>query len=143
MPASVVGVWTLKAVELRTDGEEVVRPFGSDPRGLLIITKEGHYALQVMSSRRPKFTSGDVFGATLEEKASAMQGFSAYSGTYVVRGNRITIHIGTSLFPNWVGHDEERTFELAEDTLVIQTKSVLAGGRNVSADVIWTRVPEH
>lgn len=137
---SIVGVWKLKAVEFRTGGDDVLRPFGANPRGLLIITKEGHFALQVMDPRRPEFASGDVFGSTLDEKASAMQGFSAYSGTYTVHGNRITIRIDTSLFPNWVGRDEERTFELKGDTLDIRTKSVLAGGNAVSADVIWTRV---
>jgi hypothetical protein len=142
MANSIVGIWTLKAVEFRTDDGHVLRPFGLHPRGLMIISRDGYFALQVMDPRRAPFGSGDVFGATLEEKASAMQGFSAYSGTYVLHGNRITIRIGTSLFPNWVGHDEERSFEFKGDTLEMQTKSVLAGGRKVSADVIWTRAAE-
>jgi hypothetical protein len=137
---SVVGIWALKAVEFRADAERVLHPFGPNPRGLLIITKDGHFALQVMDPRRPTFPSGDVFGSTLEEKAAAMQGYSAYSGTYAVQGSRITIHILTSLFPNWVGTDESRSFSIEGDTLEIRTKSVHAGGVNVAAAVIWTRV---
>jgi hypothetical protein len=140
MPESIVGVWNLAGIEFRSAPGQVSHPFGKTPSGMLVITRDGHLSLQVMDSRRPRFDSGDVLGATLEEKASAMRGFSAYSGTYDVKGNRLIIHVATSLFPNWVGQDEERTFMLEGDRLEIRTRSVLAGGSEVSAVVIWRRV---
>jgi hypothetical protein len=142
MADSLVGVWSLVAVEFRTASGKLLLPFGPDPAGQLVITKAGHLALQVMDNRRPRFASGDALGSTVQERATAMQGFSAYSGTYRVEGDRLLIHITTSLFPNWVGQVEERTFLFRGKQLLIRTKSVLAGGEEVSADVIWKQVSD-
>lgn len=139
MPESLVGIWTLQSVEFRVGPNEVRYPFGPKPVGLLVISPDGHLALQVMDPRRARFASGDVLGATTEERASAMHGYSAYSGRYEVQGNRLIMRLETSLFPNWVGQTEERTFEIAGDVLVVRTKSVRAGGAEVSADVTWKR----
>ena len=142
MGDSVVGVWSLKEMEIRTDAGLVRHPFGLTPRGLMILTKDGHFSLQVMDPRRPRFPSGDLFGSTVQERASAMEGYSAYSGTYRVREGWIVIHVQTSLFPNWVGQEEERSFVLEGDTLQMSTQSVLAGGEEVRARVTWKRVSD-
>ncbi|MGA8303883.1 MAG: lipocalin-like domain-containing protein [Thermoplasmata archaeon] len=140
MPDSVVGIWALVSVEFRSESGQTIQPFGPNPAGLMVISADGYFSLQVMDPRRPSFPSGDVFGSTLVEKAGAMQGYSAYSGTWEHRGDRLLIHIKTSLFPNWVGQDEERPYVLIGDRLNMKTKSVLAGGRQVAAEVIWSRV---
>jgi Lipocalin-like domain len=140
MSDSIVGIWSLSSVEFHSGRGEVVHPFGPHPVGQMIASRDGHFAIQVMDPRRPQFASGDVFGATLEEKASAMRGFTAYSGTYEAQGDRILIHIRASLFPNWVGKDEVRSFTLKGDELEIRTKPILAGGSEVSATLIWKRV---
>jgi hypothetical protein len=140
MPDPVVGVWTLLEIEFRTSTGRIQHPFGNDPVGLLVITKDGHLALQVMDSRRTRLPSGDVLGATSTERAGAMHGFSAYSGTWKVHDQRMTIRIRTSLFPNWVGDDQERDVNVQGDILEMRTKSILAGGEEVSSSVRWKRV---
>jgi hypothetical protein len=140
MPDSVVGVWTLLSVEFRASTGRMSHPFGPEPIGLLMVTKDGHLALQVMDPHRDSLPSGDALGATAAERANAMQGFSAYSGTWKIHENRMTIRVRTSLFPNWVGHELQRDVELKGDILQMKSTSILAGGEEVASTVRWKRV---
>jgi len=49
----------------------------------------------------------------------------AYAGRYTFHGNRIIHHVELSLFPSWVGTDQERSVELAEDRLTISASPLL------------------
>jgi hypothetical protein len=42
-----------------------------------------------------------------------MEDFVAYAGRYSFHGDRVVHHVELSLFPNWVGSDQERWVELA------------------------------
>jgi hypothetical protein len=59
---------------------------------------------------RPGFAANDLFGGTMPERA---QGFVAYAGRYRFDGDRVVHHVELSLFPNWVGSDQERAVELS------------------------------
>ncbi len=48
-----------------------------------------------------------------------MEGFVAYAGRYSFRGDRVIHHVELSLFPNWVGTDQQRWVELAGDRLTL------------------------
>jgi hypothetical protein len=41
-----------------------------------------------------------------------VEGFVAYGGRYSFSGDRVIHHVEMSLFPNWVGSDQERTVSL-------------------------------
>jgi Lipocalin-like domain len=45
-----------------------------------------------------------------------------------------------SLFPNWVGSDQERLVELRGNRLRLSTRPVLLGGVQQTAHLIWERV---
>ena len=57
--ASLAGTWTLVAADdLKPDGTRAPA-YGPNPQGLLIIEKDGRYALQIYRSDRAKFASGN------------------------------------------------------------------------------------
>ena len=45
-----------------------------------------------------------------------------------------------SLFPNWVGVEQERLVEVSEDTLTLSTRPLLFGGEERTAHLIWKAV---
>jgi Lipocalin-like domain len=89
---------------------------------------------------RPPFAAGDLLGGTTEEKARAVEGFVAYAGRYSFHHDRVIHHVELSLFPNWVGSDQERLVELAGDRLTLSASPLLAGKRQVPR-LVWERVP--
>ena len=45
----------------------------------------------------------------------------AYTGTFTVKGNTVTIHVEVAWQPDWVGADKTRTLEIDHDILTITT----------------------
>ena len=52
--------------------------WGSNPRGLMIFTDDGHYSWQIFRSDRPKFASKNRMQGTPEEDAAILQGNLSY-----------------------------------------------------------------
>lgn len=48
----------------------------------------------------------------------------AYAGTYKVQGNKIIHHILTSWWPEWIGGDQSRFFEIEGKLLTIKTAPI-------------------
>jgi len=48
--------------------------------------------------------------------------------------------VALSLFPNWVGVNQQRLVELRGDRLTLSTRPMLLGGTQQSAHLIWERV---
>jgi hypothetical protein len=42
-----------------------------------------------------------------------VEGFVACAGRYTFHGDPVVHHVELSLFPNWVGSDQERSVQLA------------------------------
>ena len=55
--------------------------------------------------------------------------FVAYTGRYSFYGNHVVHYVELSLFPNWVGSDQERWAELAGDRLSLSASSQLLAGK--------------
>ena len=140
MPNPLVGVWTLESFELRGSLGEAGYPFGRDAVGLLLLTDDGYWSVQVMDARRSPFAAGDVLGGTPEEQAAATRGYIAYAGRYEIQDDRVTVNPHTSLFPNWVGQNLERFFAVEGDRLDLRTRPLLAQGEERTAHLIWRRV---
>jgi hypothetical protein len=84
--------------------------------------------------------AGDLLSGTTEEKARAMEGFVAYAGRYSFLGDRVIHHVEVSLFPNWVGSDQERWVELAGDRLTLSASPLLLAGKQQVPRLVWERV---
>jgi hypothetical protein len=136
----LIGAWKLKSFEIRSIDDEVSYPFGRDSKGILIMTANGYWSVAVMGANRRQFLSGDVLGGSSEEKAAAAETYISYSGPYEIRGNKVVVHPEVSFFPNWVGKDIERFFELEGDILDFRTSPMLIGGRQQTAHLVWERL---
>lgn len=142
MPDStyLAGLWTLVAVEnINPDGSKTL-PYGSSPKGLLILDKSGNYAIQILKASRPSVAAGDKNKATAGENAALVQGNNSHYGTYTINqaGKTITFHIENAFYPNWEGTVQERFYTLSDNQLKYVVTNTTNGG-NITAVVIWKR----
>jgi lipocalin-like protein len=49
-------------------------------------------------------------------------------------------HVELSLFPNWVGTDQQRFVELSQDTLILSASPLLFAGKQQVPRLVWERV---
>lgn len=136
----LIGTWRLISCENRTADGQVTYPFGRDAVGYLMYNQDGYMFAALMPLSRRKFAAGDIMGGTSKEKATATETFMSYCGRYEFQGDTVIHHVELSLFPNWVGGDQERLVELSGNQLTLSTRPFLVGGRQQSAHLSWERV---
>ena len=137
---SLVGTWRLVAWENRDAQGQVTWPLGHDARGYIIYTADGYMSVQIMAASRPAFVAGDLLGGSSAEKAGAAETYTAYVGRYERRAGSVIHYVEVSLFPNWVGTQQERLLEISGNRLTLSTAPILLGGKQQTAHLIWERV---
>ena len=137
---ALVGAWRLASWENQATDGQVSYPMGPDPNGYVLYTGEGRFSVTISRRGRAGFAAGDLLSGTAEEKARAMEGFVAYAGRYSFDGDRVVHHVELSLFPNWVGSDQERWVELAPDRLILSASPLLLAGKLQVPRLVWERV---
>ena len=138
-----IGTWKIVSVEERRANGEVVEPrYGARPSGYIMYDATGHVAVQIMKPGRPRFASDDAAQATAAEAKSAFDGYGAYFGTYEVNEAEgyVVHHVEGSVFPNYVGSDQKRGFELSADQLILKPPPRQVGGEQHTTRVTWQRV---
>jgi hypothetical protein len=137
----LIGTWRLVSWENRSvvDGE-VGYPLGKDAVGYIMYGHDGYMSVAIMRSGRAKFAAEDLFGAGAQERAQAAATYVSYCGRYEFRGDRVVHRVELSLFPNWIGIEQERFVELTGDRLILSTRAILLGGLRRTAHLIWERV---
>jgi hypothetical protein len=128
----------LEVWEARNDTGQVSYPRGRHAKGYLTYTDDGFVFVAIMSADRAPFATADLVGGTPLEKASAAETYTSYCGTYDLRDGIVVHHIEVSLFPNWVGVDQERSMEVHDDRLILAATALVGGRRGVNR-LIWTR----
>ena len=116
---SLVGNWRLIAADkIMPDGSRVA-DYGTDPRGIAVLTDDGHYVVEIFRSDRPKFAAGDRAKGTPEEYKAAVLGASCHFGTYLVdeENATITFHTERASYPNFDLTTRTSSFLLKGDTL--------------------------
>jgi hypothetical protein len=141
-PEALVGAWRLVSNEEHRPDGSVVAVWGSSPAGSLIYQAGGRMAVQLMDPRRAKFASDDRLAGTPEEVRRAFAGYLAYFGTFSVdeRARTVTHHVEGATFPNWIGTDQRRTYELSGDRLTLSTPPMVRGGRRSTYVLVWERL---
>ncbi|GAB3784589.1 lipocalin-like domain-containing protein [Dyella agri] len=137
--ASLAGTWTLVAADvLHPDGSRS-HDYGDAPKGLLLIDRMGHYALQIFRGDRPRFANPDKAKASAQEYRAAVMGASTHFGMITVEPDRhqMVFHIEGASFPNWEGQQQSRSFELHGDTLSYRVPPRPDGNVPVS---VWRRI---
>ena len=111
----LIGTWRLLSWENRSveDGQ-VSYPLGKDATGYIMYNQDGYMFVAIMAPHRLRFATDDLLSATKEEEAQAEETYVSYCGRYDFLGDRVVHHVELSLFPNWIGGDQERLVDLRE-----------------------------
>jgi hypothetical protein len=115
-----VGTWRLASwVGTSADGT-VIHPLGEAAVGMLLLTEDGWFSGQASTGQRHRSTATSPFAVPDDEAAEMAKSYVAYCGTYEIEGNRAIFTGSVSLFPNWVGVRQVRTWHFDGDVLVLQ-----------------------
>jgi hypothetical protein len=137
----LIGTWRLISWENRSlvDGQ-VSYPLGKDATGYIMYNEDGYMFVAIMSPNRLKFAADDLLSGTKEEEAQAEETYVSYCGRYEFKGETVVHHVELSLFPNWVGGEQERLVEVRANRLTLSTPPILLRGIQQTAHLIWERV---
>ena len=137
----LTGAWSLVTSEFRTASGNVIHPLGEDVLGLAIFTESGYMSAQIMRQNRPDFAAGDQASGTPEEIQAALLGYVAYYGKCAVdvENKTITTQVEGSMFPNWVGGQQMRFYELTDRHLILKTTPVALGDEEFTGVLTWER----
>jgi hypothetical protein len=137
----LIGTWRLLSWENRSveDGQ-LSYPHGEDATGYIIYNEDGYMFVAIMAPQRLIFAHDDLLSATKEEEALAEETYFSYCGRYEFLGDRVVHHVELSLFPNWIGVDQERLVDLRGERLTLSTRALLLRGIQQTAHLIWERI---
>ena len=135
----LVGTWRLVSSHtVRKDGSKLDN-LGPNPKGILIYTSDGHFALVNTRSDLPKLANPDRARATAEEAQAVVAGSIAYFGTYSINeaDKVITVQIEGSTFANQIGTDQKLIItSLTADELKFTNPASTSGA---TLELVWKR----
>ena len=135
----LVGTWTLVSVErLAAGSAPVAQPL---PRGLLVFDAAGH-AYELARSGRSFINAANQ--ATPAEAQATFSSYGGFWGSYKIEKKSLVFRAEGALNPNAMGPmapDLVRTFELADDRLVVTSGADSGDGRD-NMRWTWQRVPQ-
>ncbi len=132
----LVGTWAYVFSNAKLpDGSPM---WGASPKGLFIITADGHFSWQVFRSDRPNFANR--LTASPDEAKATMQGSLAYFGTYSVNeaDKTIVFKTGGSTFPHSEGETIKRVITTLTANDLIYTNPATTTGARIEA--VWKRL---
>jgi len=137
----LIGVWRLVSSEFRTSSGDVIYPLGEDAQGLAIFSESGYMSAQLMRQDRPLFAAGDQASGTPEEIQAALQGYAAYYGPCELDPEQktLTTQVEGSMYPNWVGSEQVRFYELTDSQLILKTTPISLGEETFTGILTWER----
>jgi hypothetical protein len=109
---SLVGRWRLVSYVSRADDGSLTYPLGQDAQGSLVYTAGGWMTAQISAGDRRGLPSDDLFSGSDAERAEAFSSYLPYCGSYDVTGDVVVHRVAMCSFPNWVGSEQTRRFEL-------------------------------
>jgi hypothetical protein len=127
----IVGTWSIVSVVNDVDGKKIDL-YGTNPQGLIIFTRDGHFSFSNMRPGRTKFASNNRTAGTPEENKDAMGGYLNDFGTYSIDADgSVTLHIVGCSFPNWDGTEQKRHIQVKGDELTWRNATPSTGSGNV------------
>jgi hypothetical protein len=122
---ALIGAWRLLSLRsVRPDGT-VEYPLGPDAIGQIVYTENGRMSAQLMRSGPVPFQAGDAQQATDEEKLTAYQAYTGYYGSFRIdaEAGAVIHEVEGSSFPNMIGTDQVRFYQINEDRLDLEADS--------------------
>ena len=137
----IVGTWRLVSFESRDEAGRITLAMGSDPIGQLVYDAGDNVSVHLMAVHRKPFVSGDRLSGSDQEVRVAFEGYHAYFGRYSVdeRAHSVTHYIEGASFPNLIGSNQVRKFEVVGDRLTLSTPPIRVGARFVTSVLVWER----
>jgi hypothetical protein len=131
----LIGAWKLVSIEDRLPGGEVSYPYGKEAVGLLVYDASGRMSVQIMRRDRQAFSSGEWSQTPAEEIKSAVEGFTAFFGSYEVdeAEKTVTHNVEGHLLPASVGKRLKRAFEFSNNRLILKPSE--------TRRITWERIP--
>lgn len=108
------GRWELVTFAQNYDDGRQVLPMGNAPQGIIQYTSDGFMSCMICRPNRSHFSTGGQWNASDAEKAEAYNSMMSYAGRYELQGDTVTHYVDLSLFPNWIGGQQKRSFSLNE-----------------------------
>ena len=136
----LLGAWKLKSLETRASDGSVSYPWGKEVLGYAIFSPEGYFCVAIMNANRKKFSSQDMKGGTVAERADAADSYLSYCGPYEIERDKFRVKVEVSLFPNWISGIQERNFKVKRNTLSVLTAPTLVNGKEQVGYLIFERV---
>jgi hypothetical protein len=135
--STVAGTYAIISVTTTQASGEKLQPFGAQPVGYLMLTREGRYMSSLMRPDLPKFAVANREKGTPEEMKAVASGSITHMGKISVEGNALIFNIEHSTFPNWNGTTQKREFTLNGDILTVRVPAASGGG---TGEVVWGRL---
>jgi lipocalin-like protein len=131
---ALIGNWKLVSWQVVV-GSETQNPFGSSPKGYLLLTREGRaMAITTADNRKP--------GEGVAERAALHKSMLAYSGRYRVEGDDFITTVDVSWNEVWNGTEQRRHYRIEGDRLFIESApapSILYPGKTDFRRIVWER----
>lgn len=134
----LVGTWELVSLTVN-QGDRKVDLFGTAPRGIQVMTEDGHFVNFITRESLPLYAGANRMQGTPEEYTAVAQGSNALYGTWELdeAAGIVTFNVDVSTFPNWEGEQQRRKFTLEGDTFrYVNPMTAIGPG---SVDVVWKR----
>src|SRR5215467_5085335 len=132
---SPVGTWRLISWQVIVDNGPPQDVFGSQPRGFLILTKEGRLIVLTTAESRKR-------GISDQERAALHKSMVAYTGKYRIESNDLITTVDVSWNEEWNGTEQRRHFRVDGDKLFIETAlapSILFPDKTDFRRIVWQR----
>jgi hypothetical protein len=131
---ALIGNWKLVSWQVVV-GNETQNPFGSHPKGFLLLTREGRsMAITTADDRAP--------GEGVAERAALHKSMLAYSGKYRIEGDDFITTVDISWNEIWNGTEQRRHYRIEGDRLFIESApapSILYPGKTDFRRIVWQR----
>lgn len=140
----IVGAWTLVSVASEMDDGKKGQPFGPSPKGVIIFSNDGHFALFQSRAEIPKIAANDRAKATPEEAQEIVAASIAYFGTYSIDESTkvMVVNLAASTFSNVAAiPNQKRTITLlTADELKFDNPRTPSG---MTLRTVWKRAAGH
>ncbi len=138
----LVGAWTLVSADSVRGDASKVPVFGSNPKGIMIFTGDGHFSLVQMRAEMPRIAANSRDQGTPEEYKAIVSGSIAYFGTYSFNEaeKTIVLRLEGSTYANLMGGEQKRIVtHLTAEELTFTNPRNPSG---MTLEVTWKRAQQ-
>src|SRR5215467_382013 len=110
----LIGTWKVVSMQTIVDGSEPQNNFGSQPKGYLVLTREGRM-IGIGTAENRKGGTSDA------EQLALYKSLLAYSGKYRIEGGDFITTVDVSWNESWNGTEQRRHFRIEGNKLFNET----------------------